>query len=127
MKLESEYKSKLVEQSKELGAYARRFEDRYAVGILDTIIMYPRYRAFWIEGKIVRGLTFQPTERQYIEGQRIQKAGGTPLLVGWDDQGTIYISKWAKVASVTNTYKREGKSYGQALKEWIEDTQSQIT
>ena len=41
MNLESELKTKLVSACVKLGAYARRLEDRYALGLLDLDIKFP--------------------------------------------------------------------------------------
>ena len=63
MNRESKYKSELVDDCHRLGAYARRHEDRYAIGLLDLAIKFPGHPHLLAEGKLVEHQTFAPTLR----------------------------------------------------------------
>jgi hypothetical protein len=95
---EAHYKRTLVAEVRSLpNGYARRLEDRFAVGLLDLILMIPGLPIIFAEGKIVEGQAFAPTDRQYLEGERIQGAGATVLLIGWKDK-LMAVSPWTKQA-----------------------------
>lgn len=87
---ESDVKSALVKVVRFEGGYGRRIEDQFGVGILDTIIIPKGYPVFFIEAKIIKGKTFGPTPRQYIEMLEILDADqhdlpstAVPVLLGW--------------------------------------------
>jgi hypothetical protein len=72
------------------GGYARRFEDQYAVGVFDMLLIPKGLPAFFSEVKIIRANYFQPTPRQYIELLRIQEVAANgghviPVVIGWKD------------------------------------------
>lgn len=93
-KTESEVKTDMVARIRKAGGYARRIEDQYAVGMLDTIFILNGLTVF-CEVKIIRNETFAPTARQWIEGTRILSARGPlsiPLLVGYQE-GHYYIAR----------------------------------
>lgn len=92
---ESDYKTKMVKEIRKAGGYARRFEDRYAVGIIDTLLVPRGYPAFWAEAKIVRYGKFRPTDRQFIELKRINEAGSGHMfgIVIGIMGGTYYFSE----------------------------------
>ena len=95
---EAAYKRKLVKAVNSLPTgFAQRVEDRYAVGALDLIVKLPAWPMVWIEGKVVRGQSFGPTERQFKKGVKIEAAGMTALLVGWKGQ-QMAISPWTDKA-----------------------------
>lgn len=97
---EADHKRKLVAEVNALrGGYARRIEDRFAVGVLDLIIKLPELPWIWAEGKMVDGFKFAPTERQWVEGERILATGTRALLIGWKKSFT-YISPWVKQADI---------------------------
>lgn len=124
-KLESDYKAMLVKQARQAGAYARRLEDRYGVGVLDIVIIPPAGLVYFIEAKRIEHRSFGPTDRQYIEGLRIIKANGTarPLLVGWDEYGVLYIAPgWPKKTSKLNCWSGNTEfNYYETLLEFIEN------
>lgn len=118
---ESHLKTQLVRQCKERGWYARRFEDQYAVGVLDIIIVPTGFNTLFLEAKVTDGLKFAPTERQYIEGQRVLEASGhaLPILVGWRQQ-RMYIADWGREAYITKAFAQYGSlNYAQTIEEWI--------
>jgi hypothetical protein len=95
---EGDHKRKLAAEINNLrGGYARRYEDLYAVGMLDLMIKLPDLPPVWVEAKIIRGNSFGPTLRQWVEGDRMIAAGLRVLLIGWKGS-TIYISPWVKQA-----------------------------
>jgi len=120
---ESDLKTKLVKQCKDLGWYARRIEDQFAVGTLDTIIVPSGNNpVLFVEGKVTDGLKFGPTERQYIEGERIRDANGyaKPVLVGWRST-VMYVSFWKREAYITKSFKQPlGRNYAETIKDWLD-------
>jgi hypothetical protein len=103
-------KRKLVAEINALrGGYARRIEDRFAVGVLDLIIKLPEFPWLWAEGKLIDGFKFAPTERQWVEGERILKTGTLALLIGW--KGSIMcVSSWTKQADSRQCFSGRGDS-----------------
>ena len=107
---EADKKRELVREINALpGGYARRLEDRYAIGVLDLIIKLPAYPALWAEGKIVEGNLFAPTARQWEEGRRILAAGMPVLLLGWKERW-LYVSPWVKKADIRTCFGGDGPS-----------------
>jgi hypothetical protein len=101
---EADRKRKLVAEINALpGGYARRLEDRFAVGLLDLIIKFPELPWCWAEGKLVNGFKFGPSERQWVEGERIRATGTQVVLIGWK-AGVMYLSPWVKQADVRNCF-----------------------
>jgi len=95
---EAARKRKLVAEVNALrGGYARRYEDRWAIGLLDLFLKLPTLPPIWAEAKIIKGNVFEPTGRQHIEGERMIAAGLTVVLIGWRDN-IIYVSPWVEKA-----------------------------
>lgn len=98
---ENWYKTALVKQARDCGAYARRIEDQYSVGVLDMVFVVPGRPVVFAEGKRIMGKKFGPTPRQGIEGRAIDVAGignkACSLLIGWDVHGLMYICPWLDV------------------------------
>lgn len=122
---ESDLKTKLVTQAKKAGAYARRFEDRYGVGILDTLVIFDSMPVCFVEAKMIHGREFGPTERQWIEGNRVLKAGGAhavAVLVGWDEYKMMYVGEWARRMPVKACiYQLKGDDYAKTLWRFLHD------
>jgi hypothetical protein len=96
---EAGHKRSLVKEVNALpGGYARRYEDRFAVGLLDLFIKLPGRAPVWAEAKLITGNVFGPTERQFYEGERMLAAGLRVILIGWKDK-QIYLSKWTDAAN----------------------------
>jgi hypothetical protein len=112
-------KRKLVAEVNALrGGYARRLEDRFAVGLLDLIIKLPELPWLWAEGKIIDGFKFAPTERQWVEGERILSTGAPVVLLGW--KGSImYVSPWVRQADLRNCFYGGGDGVT-ALREYLQ-------
>jgi hypothetical protein len=87
----------MVKSVKEAGGYARRIEDQFGVGVFDLILIPFGLPVFMTEVKMIRGPTFGPTLRQYVELERVRYVGHPsghvmPLLIGYKN-GTYYFSK----------------------------------
>src|SRR6478735_3787644 len=83
---ESAFKSAMTARLRiKEGCYARRFEDQYAVGIPDTIIIPIGGPTFFAEVKVVRaGEAWGPTPRQHEELRRIAETDcAIPLMICW--------------------------------------------
>jgi hypothetical protein len=122
---ESQLKTELVKQCKAMGWYARRIEDKFAVGILDIHIVPTNCQTLFVEAKVTDGLVFRPTERQFIEGRRIIEARGfaQPVLIGWR-QDIMHIADWAREAYITRAFKQpSGMNYAQTIGEWLHGKQ----
>jgi hypothetical protein len=122
--LESKLKANLVTECKKLGAYARRREDRYALGVLDLSIKFPGHPHLEAEAKIVEHQAFAPTRRQYEEGNDYTAAGGLCCLIGWDKKTkAMFIHHpWSMTATKADCFPPGGgyKSHAQTLKDWLD-------
>ena len=116
---ESDHKRRLVSEITLLGGYARRIEDRFAVGALDMIIKPPRHSMLFAEGKVIGGNVFEPTLRQFEEGKRIIAAGVSALLIGWNG-GKMYVSPWVAKADKRDCYEGRERNYALTLIGYLE-------
>lgn len=95
---ESQLKSKIVKKIRDnKTGYARRFEDQYAVGLPDMIIIPNGGDVWFMEAKVTRTLneTWGPSPRQEIELDRIVKAGGNAAVMCYcKASGNITIVDW---------------------------------
>lgn len=108
MKSEADIKRAMIKSIKELGGYARRIEDQYAVGILDTLLIPVGLPVFLAEVKRIKGESFGPTPRQKIEMDRVIAAANKrghviPILIGWKD-GVYYFHKPADVVKCCDCF-----------------------
>ena len=117
MSNEADRKVKLVKEIKLLGGFARRLEDKYALGLLDLIIKPPGHPMVLAEGKLVEGNLFAPTPRQHKEGEDWIRAGVLVVLIGWQNK-TMYISPWVKKADKRDCW-RTNEGNGQFLLKYI--------
>lgn len=110
MTSESELKTALVKSLRGAGWYARRIEDKYAVGIPDLLIGIPYGPTVMVEAKLVRNQTFEPSPRQFIELQRWENKGGNELgrvvhrmswLLGFKE-GLMYLHECAESATLSS-------------------------
>ena len=121
--LESEYKRDLIKGCVALGAWGRRHEDRYALGLLDLSIKFPGRPHLLAEAKLVEHQKFAPTLRQYEEGKRYAAAGGLCCLIGWEPKTKVmFVHEWAKFALKENSFPPGGsyKDHAQTLKDWLD-------
>ena len=101
------------------GAYARRHEDQYAVGLLDLAIKFPNHPHLLAEGKIVQHQSFAPTPRQFEEGKEYIAAGGLCALIGWDPMTkAMYVHEWVEEASKKTAFTERG-NYALVLESWL--------
>jgi hypothetical protein len=116
---EADCKRKLVAEVKALrGGWARRIEDRWAVGVLDLVLKLPDHPVIFAEGKMIDGYKFEPTERQWIEGKRMLAAGIEVVLLGWRD-GIMSVSPWVKTADRRQCMN--GTDQIQTLREYLNE------
>lgn len=129
---ESDVKTDMVKQVKELGGYARRIEDQYAVGMFDMIIVMPYMPVLFVEVKLIRDNKFGPTPRQYVEGKRIINAGPTsalPLLVGFEHHPDRYRTpfEWVEQADRRNCYGSETvEQLLEEVRKWVRTARPQL-
>lgn len=111
MKSESEYKTEFVHALRRRdGWYAIRMEDRYAVGRPDILIGIPFGPTVLIEAKIIRGPSFRPEARQWIELERFVEAnifesGPEETRMSWVlgfDGGLMYLHTAAESVKVSH-------------------------
>jgi len=89
---ESQIKQQMVRDIRKEGGYARRIEDRFSVGMPDTVLIPKECVVVWAEVKIVTGNTLRVSDRQYIELRRLRVAPhSTSFMVGWKE-GEFYIA-----------------------------------
>jgi hypothetical protein len=91
---EAEFKTNMVKQVQSELGYGRRFEDQFAVGIFDMILIPHGGPTFFIEAKISRGI-YRPRPRQLVELNRIQNAegGAVVILMGCNpDNHNVYLN-----------------------------------
>lgn len=98
----------MVKSVKDAGGYGRRIEDQYAVGVFDTLLIPKGLPCFMAEVKVIRGQSFGPTERQWIELVRVHEADAgaghsIPILIGWR-QGVYYFHKTAKIVECRDCF-----------------------
>ena len=86
---ESEFKRDLVRQLLKEGGYARRLEDRYAVGTLDLLLLTKRY-LIYAEAKLIKGLIALPARVSQREQIRLFNDVGNPraraIVIGLKDR-----------------------------------------
>lgn len=108
MTSEANVKRAIVKSMKEGGGYARRFEDQYAVGVYDMLLIPKGLPVFAAEIKLVKGRHFGPTPRQMIELQRIADVGSPnnhviPVMIGWGN-GNYYFHKPRQVIACEDCF-----------------------
>ena len=117
---EADFKRKLVAEIKMLpGGYARRVEDRWAVGVLDLIIKLPGLPIVFAEGKLIRGNLFAPSPAQFAEGNKILAASMLAVLIGWKDR-VMYVSDWVEKAHIEDSfYLGHDAKYADVLAKYV--------
>lgn len=122
---ESDYKRRLVRavDASHPDAYGRRIEDRYSVGVLDMIIKFENpWPIVFAEAKwLSHGFKFGPSGRQFLEGNRLIRAGLKAILIGWKDE-QMYLSPWTEFADIRECFRRIDCSEVQAIKEFISES-----
>jgi hypothetical protein len=77
----------------------------------------------FVEGKVVIGMKFAPSQRQYFEGLLLLSAGLIPLLVGWK-RNQMYVSEWCSVADCRICFTRPDRSSAGILQEYLDQRKS---
>jgi hypothetical protein len=108
---ESELKSWFVKKIKQEGGYGRRIEDQFGVGLFDLILVPKGGPVFFVEAKIIRATTWGATDRQMIELERAQLAGGSSLVcaeMGFNERfNTITLRRIKSDHYLTRTRSRD--------------------
>ena len=101
---EGELKTKMVRDVRSAGGYARRFEDRYAVGLPDVFFAPKGVPGMFAEVKIIDGFKFAPTDRQYIELSRINEHNPFVygIVIGW--KKTFYFTENTRQADIRDCF-----------------------
>jgi hypothetical protein len=85
---EAEFKRDLVRQLIKEGGYARRLEDRYAVGTLDLLLLTQRF-LIYAEAKLIKGLIALPARVAQREQIKLFNEVGNPharaIIIGLKD------------------------------------------
>jgi hypothetical protein len=121
---ESQRKTQFIARCRKMGAYARRVEDQYGVGVLDMVVAFSGLPVAFLEGKVVEHQAFAPTERQFIEGNRIIALEGghaVPLLVAWGVDSGFHIHEWARKGAIKTSFTAgDGIDDAHALRNYLE-------
>ena len=70
---ESSLKTAMTKDVRIYGGYARRFEDRFGLGLVDCVFIPKGLPPIFAEVKLVEGYKFGPSDRRYVELQRINE------------------------------------------------------
>jgi len=84
MTSEAEFKRDLVRQLLKEGGYARRLEDRYAVGTLDLLLLTKRF-LIYAEAKLIKGIALPARVAQREQIKLFNGVGNTrayALIIG---------------------------------------------
>jgi hypothetical protein len=89
--MESDVKRDMSKSMKDADGYARRFEDAYAVGLFDMLLIPKGLPVFTAEVKLIRGDAFGLTPRQLVELGRIEQVAADsghiiPVMIGFKDR-----------------------------------------
>lgn len=87
---ESQEKTMAVAEVIARGGYARRLEDQYTVGMPDMIVALRNYPVVMLEAKILRGNSFGPSPRQWVEMKRMMTSGCVhifPMCMAFSNEG----------------------------------------
>lgn len=117
---EAEAKRRIVENIKARGGYARRIEDQFSVGFPDLVIQTSEaLPVFFTEAKIIRGLSFGPTPRQYVEMSRLAVSRySVPVLAGWNGS-RWYLHRRIERALVSECFEQpDGCDFFDTLEQW---------
>ena len=118
MPTETEFKRDLVHQLLKEGGFARRLEDRYAVGTLDLLLLTPKY-LIYAEAKLIKGLIALPARVAQREQIRLFNEVGNrharAIVLGLKDgmmcfglpgerYDAYYVTPWPIVGPRSLTY-----------------------
>lgn len=117
---EATVKRHMAKSITENGGYARRFEDQFAVGVFDMILIPKGLPIFFSEVKVIRANFFGPTPRQYIELLRISEVAANgghviPVVIGWKDGIYYFHPPQIKIDREDCFHTTDGKSFHDQL------------
>jgi hypothetical protein len=115
---EAEFKRDIVRQLNKEGGFARRLEDRYAVGTLDLLLLTERF-LLYAEAKLIKGLALPARVAQREQIQLFNKVGNVrayAIIIGLKDKSVgfglpgepwdyHYVMPWP-TASLTDHFNR---------------------
>lgn len=123
LRTESIVKKMMVDSVRQSGGYARRYEDKYGVGIPDTILIPKGLPPIFAEVKVFTGQRFGPTDRQLVELVRInaQQPHIYGILIGWKNN-VFYFHEAKSVAIASDCFSvtREPMSFSGQLRQFYE-------
>lgn len=123
LKTEAIVKKGMCDDVRRSGGYARRYEDKYAVGIPDTLFVLKGLPPIFAEVKVFIGHRFGPTDRQLVELTRLN--ANQPhvfgILIGWKDN-VYYFSEAKSVAIDSDCFSvtREPMPFSGQLRQFYE-------
>lgn len=102
MSEESKFKTQFVSKLKKLGHYGRRIEDKFGVGFPDMVLIVKGYPVFMCEAKLIKNNGFGPTERQWVELDRMSITSHcVPCIMGFD-WAEIYLHPYARHVKISD-------------------------
>lgn len=117
---EAKVKQNLCRDIRREGGYARRIEDRFAVGIPDVITVPANSPVIWLEVKIIRYAMFGPTSRQLVELRRLFRPPHCySYLMGWKDD--IHYITWPidQIGYLNCLMQAPGESIGDFIRRML--------
>lgn len=98
---ERQLQDRIISEIRNMGGYGKKWASQWQTGVPDLILVSPRYGTLFIEVKqikltgasVPRFLKIKTTEKQKLEMQRLEAAGGrVAVLVGvqTDEIGRLY-------------------------------------
>jgi len=133
MTTESEFKRDLVHQLLKEGGFARRLEDKYAIGTLDLLLMTKRF-VIYAEAKLIKGLIALPARVSQREQIRLFNDVGNPraraIVIGLKDRSVGFglpgqpydehcVMPWPLLANQTLTMHLDTAVEKIFDKEWV--------
>lgn len=104
---ESDIKRLLVKEMRMEGGYARRIEDKFAVGMPDLVMIPPDCPVIWLEMKVLTGTILRVTARQLEELWRLRRPPHSiSFMGGWKDGG-MYISPPKEGITLSRCFHRK--------------------
>jgi hypothetical protein len=120
---ESDVKREIIRDIRKEGGYARRIEDRFSVGMPDTVLIPMNCPVVWVEVKILTGNILRPAPRQLIELKLLRiPPHSTSFVVGYKE-GAYYISPPTDGVHINMCVKRNlAESMGDYIRRALHET-----
>jgi hypothetical protein len=118
---ETRVKQSIARNIRMEGGYARRIEDQFSVGMPDLILIPIGCPVVWAEVKMIVGYTFRPTERQFLELQRLNiPPHSISVMIGFKND-RHYVSIPRRTVRIEDCIEQEdGESIGRLIKRALE-------